>query len=306
MKICTVNFLIITLIVFLPITLLTQTHEGEKGDVNNDGTINVLDALKVVNHVLETDTLDDQEFWRADCNSSVCICDGDSFVNVLDVIKIVDIVLEVDYCLLVDIDGNTYQTIQIGDQCWMAENLKVTHYRNGDPIPNVISNSEWTNLTTGAYSDYNNDINKVYTYGRLYNWYAVCDWYVWYDDRSIAPEGWHVPSDEEWQTLIDYLGGSSVAGNKMKTMGTVEGGTGLWYSPNTGATNESGFSALPGGYRSGSGSFYAIGGGAYFWSSTRSSHGSAWSRRLYYNRSDIGRVYKRKKHGFSVRCVRDD
>jgi uncharacterized protein (TIGR02145 family) len=193
-----------------------------------------------------------------------------------------------------DIDGNVYQTVTIGTQVWMAENLKVTHYRNGEAIPNITNATTWSGLTTGAYCEYNNDINNVATYGRLYNWYSAVD------SRNIAPAGWHVPSDAEWQTLVDYLGGSSVAGGKMKEAGTTH-----WFSPNTGATNESGFSGLPGGYRVSSGTYYSIGYLAHFWSSTEYNSSSAWFRYLYYDGSEVARLYYNKRDGFSVRCVRD-
>jgi len=192
-----------------------------------------------------------------------------------------------------DIDGNTYQTVKIGDQWWMAENLKVTHYRNGDAIPNVTDVSEWSNLTTGAYCNYNNDDNNANTYGSLYNWYAVDD------SRNIAPDGWHVPTDAKWQTLVDYLGGDAIAGGKMK-----ETGTSHWKSPNTGATNESGFSALPGGYRGYTGLFADVGDYAYFWSSKW--YGStAWYRGLLYDYSGVYRGNFSHQNGYSVRCVRD-
>jgi len=194
-----------------------------------------------------------------------------------------------------DIDGNIYITTKIGNQWWMAENLKVTHYRNGEAIPNVTDDTQWINLTTGAYCNYNNDSTNVHTYGRLYNWYAVDD------SRNIAPEGWHVPTDGEWQTLIDYLGGSSVAGGKLKESGITH-----WNSPNTGATNETGFSALPGGYRSGSsGAFGHIGINAYFWSSTEYGSSFAWFRNLGYGGSGMYRGNFDERGGFSVRCVRD-
>ena len=197
-----------------------------------------------------------------------------------------------------DIDGNVYKTVKIGAQWWMAENLKVTHYQNGDSIPNVTDNTQWTNLTTGAYCNFDNDTTNVSIYGRLYNWYAVAD------SRNIAPEGWHVPSEAEWHILVDYLGGDAVAGGKLKATGTIEGGDGLWHEPNVGATNESGFTGLPGGYREPSGTFYAIGYGAYFWSSTVSDSDRAWSRFLRYNGSDAYR-FDDKYYGYSVRLVRD-
>ncbi|MBU0713276.1 PEGA domain-containing protein [bacterium] len=207
-----------------------------------------------------------------------------------------------------DIDGNVYKTVKIGDQWWMAENLKVTHYRNGDAIPNVTGDTEWSNLTTGAYCNYNNDDNNATnadTYGRLYNWYAVND------SRNIAPTGWHVPSDEEWKELEMYLGMSQSDADATGVRGTDEGGklketgTNHWSSPNTDATNESGFAALPGGYRGFYGSVYYMGNYAYFWSSTESEGGSAWGRRLNYSNSDVYRYYFSKQYGFSVRCVRD-
>ena len=202
--------------------------------------------------------------------------------------------------VVTDVDGNIYRTIKIGEQWWMTENLKVTQYRNGDSIPNVTDNLEWVNLTCGAYCNYNNDEVKVATYGRLYNWFAVSD------SRNIAPEGWHVPSDEEWQTLVDYLGGLSVAGGKMKTTGTIEEGNGLWYPPNDGATNESGFSALPGGFRyDRSGLFSSLSRTATFWSATKTNIPDAWSRRLKYNFSGVYRHYYNKHVGYLVRCIKD-
>ena len=193
------------------------------------------------------------------------------------------------------IDGNKYKTVQIGDQVWMAENLKVSHYRNGDAIPTGHSESEWSNLSTGAYAVYGGNESNADTYGYLYNWYAVDD------SRNIAPEGWHVPTDAEWTILTDYLGGSNVAGGKMK-----EAGMSHWWSPNTGATNESGFTALPGGYRGGYyGDYNVMGHFGVFWSSTEYSSRYAWSRLLSCNYSDVDRFSYDKQDGFSVRCLRD-
>ncbi len=209
-----------------------------------------------------------------------------------------------------DIDGNTYQTVKIGNQWWMAENLKVTHYNNGDNIPHVTNNNTWASLLTGAYCNYNNDINNVATYGRLYNWYAVDD------SRNIAPAGWHVPTDDEWKQMEMYLGMSQASANaigfrgtdeggKMKTTGTIQGGDGLWNYPNVGATNSSGFSAFPGGFRKHDGTFYLMGGNAVLWSSTEYSSIDAWYRVLYYSYSLVVRTNYYKQSGFSVRCVRD-
>jgi uncharacterized protein (TIGR02145 family) len=193
-----------------------------------------------------------------------------------------------------DVDGNAYKTIKIGNQVWMAENLKVTHYRNGDTIPYVTVDSDWFNLSTGAYCNYNHDANNVATFGRLYNWYAVDD------SRIIAPAGWHVPSDAEWQTLVDYLDGSYYAGGKLKETGVTH-----WQSPNYGATNESGFSALPGGYRSSIGIFKYIGEYAWFWSTSKSESGYAWPRYLHKDNIQVSRDSAGMHYGFSVRCVKD-
>jgi len=201
----------------------------------------------------------------------------------------------ITYGSMMDQDGNTYKTVTIGTQVWMAGNLKVTHYRNGNPIPNVTPGTQWSNLETDAYCNYDNDANNATTYGRLYNWYAVND------PSGLVPEGWHVPTGADWQTLVDYLGGSSVAGGKLKETGTTH-----WRSPNTGATNESGFSALPGGYRNDNGSFYDIGARAGFWSSSESGPIYAKSLYLFYYDSEVYSFWGRtKRSGFSVRCVRD-
>ncbi|MFZ1684556.1 MAG: FISUMP domain-containing protein [Candidatus Zixiibacteriota bacterium] len=194
-----------------------------------------------------------------------------------------------------DIDGNVYQTVTIGTQVWMAQNLRVTHYRNGDEIPNVTNGATWVSLTTGAYCNYDNDINNVAVYGRLYNWFAATD------IRKLAPAGWHIPSDSDWQVLVTYLGGGGVAGGKMK-----ETGTSHWQSPNTGATNESGISALPGGYcHSFLGTFNSKGFDANFWSSTESYSGYAWREDLDADKASIDRYAPQEQSGFSLRCVWD-
>ncbi len=193
-----------------------------------------------------------------------------------------------------DIDGNVYNTIQIGDQLWMAENLKVTHYRNGEAIPNVTGISNWGELSSGAYFSYDNNDSNTDTYGLLYNWYTVND------SRNLAPAGWQIPTDEEWDILVNYLGGEDIAGGKMKETGTTH-----WNSPNTGATNSSGFTAVPGGYRNYSGTFYYMGYAAYFWSATEHYSYTAWRRILYCHNSGINRHYSTKQVGFSVRCLRD-
>ena len=206
---------------------------------------------------------------------------------------------------MTDIDGNTYRTVQIGSQCWMMENLKVTHYRNGDPIPNVTDDTDWSNLTTGGYCHYDNDANNADVYGSLYNWFAVND------SRNIAPEGWHVPTDEEWKTLEMFLGMSQAQADGEGWRGTDQGGklkeagTMHWNAPNTGATNESGFTALPGGLRNCSGGFDSMGFHTGFWTYTETTGTAAWERYMNHDRSVIHRTYEDKHGGFSVRCVRD-
>lgn len=197
-----------------------------------------------------------------------------------------------------DIDGNLYHTVKIGTQVWMIENLKTTKYRNGDEIQSITENAAWWNSTKGACCDYNNDANNAITYGKLYNWHAVND------GRKIAPLGWHVPSIDEWSILINFLGGESVAGGKLK-----EKGTSHWQSPNTSATNETGFSGLPGGWRGdGDGTYGEIGTDGCWWSSSISGvGGNAINCDLYY--AD-GTIYKNstgsdKPYGFSVRCIKD-
>ncbi len=176
----------------------------------------------------------------------------------------------------------------------MAENLKVTRYQDGSQIPNVTNTSTWSGLTSGAWTYYNNDASNNAVYGKLYNWYAVAD------SRGLCPTGWHVPTVAEWTALSDHLGGSNVAGGKMKATGTQ-----YWRSPNVGATNESGFTALPGGSRFLGGSFLDQGYYAYFWSSSEDSSDVAWYRGLGYVFSGLGRGNYGKRVGFSVRCLRD-
>ncbi len=193
-----------------------------------------------------------------------------------------------------DIDGNVYHTVTIGTQTWMAENLKVTKYRNGDSIPNVTDGDEWYHLSTGAYCDYENTASNSSVYGKLYNWYAVAD------SRDIAPNGWHVASNAEWTTLTTYLVGEDVAGGMLKEKGTAH-----WLSPNEGATNETGFSALPGGYYYG-GSFGGLGSYGSWWSSTEySSDDRAWHRTVNSIYGRMGRSYYYQSSGFSVRCLKD-
>jgi len=193
-----------------------------------------------------------------------------------------------------DFDRNLYTTIKIGDQVWMGENLKTTYYNDGEEIPFVTGTTTWSNLTTHGYCWYNNDAATYKaTYGALYNWYTV-------NTGKLCPTGWHVPSDAEWTTLTDYLGGTSVAGGKLK-----EGGAAHWTSPNTGATNEYGFTALPGGLRNGSGTFVYIGSYGFWWSATETPATNAWNRAVSYTSSNVDVNIHAQKTGLSVRCLKD-
>ncbi len=193
----------------------------------------------------------------------------------------------------IDYDGNAYPTFTIGNQMWMAENLRVTHYRNGDAIPNVEDDATWEDLTSGAYCWYGNDQSANEKYGALYNWFAVDD------SRGLCPNGWHVSTNDEWTTLTTYLGGIYVAGGKMKATSD------LWTSPNTDASNSSNFSGLPGGGRGYTGVFDNVGYYGYWWPSTESSSDRAWFRYLHYYDGFVIVGNYDKESGFSVRCLRD-
>lgn len=193
-----------------------------------------------------------------------------------------------------DTDGNIYNTVTIGTQVWMTENLKTTRYNDGTIIPLVTDNTAWSNLITPGYCWYKND-EPTYgdTYGALYNWHTVAT-------GNLCPLGWHVPADKEWTDLSNYLGDVSVAGGKMKETGTTH-----WNSPNIGATNETGFTALPGGNRDISGNFNYIGYYGYWWSATAQNATYALPRYLSYDTSSVDEFPNDKKSGFSVRCVKD-
>ena len=191
--------------------------------------------------------------------------------------------------------GIVLPSVTIGTQIWMAKNLDVTTYRDGTPIPQVTDPNAWANLTTGAWCYYNNASANGLIYGKLYNWYAVND------PRGLAPVGWHIPSHAEWNTLSNFLGGSSVAGGFMKETGTLH-----WRSPNTAATNSSGFTALPAGFLdSGGASFLTINDNANWWSTTEVSIAGAYYRYMNYTNNTLYVNGVNKKQGNSVRCVKD-
>jgi uncharacterized protein (TIGR02145 family) len=223
-------------------------------------------------------------------------CDDNSTNTINDVIT-VDCVCAGTPSLFVqgngvtDIDGNFYPSIILGTQEWMQKNLAVTKYRNGNALVNAVTNSSW-NTTNGAYGIYGgSDVNNT-NYGKLYNWYAVND------TRGLCPTGWHVPTTIEWNAMEDYLGGVSVAGGKLKT---IDG----WNSPNLGATNESGYTGLPGGYRFTDGTYlYNLQLGQW-WTSTNSNTTSAHASRLFYQNAAVLKSTYDKKIGSSVRCLKD-
>lgn len=193
-----------------------------------------------------------------------------------------------------DIDGNTYKTVKIGTQIWMAENLKTTTFNDGTIIRQITGNSVWDTLSTPGYCWYKND-EAAYKdpYGALYNGYAITD-------GRICPTGWHVPAMEDWQLLVVFLGDSIKAGGKLK-----EAGTDHWLSPNKGADNISGFRAVPAGIRYFEGSFSSISYFTSFWSSAQVGLNDKWYMSLYYGDTKAGMGHKSNSFGFSVRCIKD-
>lgn len=193
-----------------------------------------------------------------------------------------------------DIDGNEYKTVKIGNQWWMAENLKTTKYNDGIAIPKVTDQVEWGDAITPGYCWYNNDITKYKaTYGALYNWFTI-------NTGKLCPTGWHVPTNAEWSTLTTYLGGNKVAGGKLKST------TGHWNGSNLGADNSSGFTALPGGHRHKHARFYDMGNIGYWWSATSSGPSISWFRLdSIYASSRLSSSTTFGTGGISVRCLKD-
>lgn len=195
---------------------------------------------------------------------------------------------------LIDIDGNVYQTVKIGGKEWMAENLRTSKFRDGTSIPQITDNTLWANTTSSAWCWYNNDNPFEKPYGKLYNGYAVND------SRGLCPVGWDVPTNAEWTIMTDLFGGLNFAGGPLKKEGTIH-----WESPNTGATNESGFYGLPGGSRFSNGSFFLIRQFGFWWSGTEVDSEVAWFHGLLYNDVIVNRNSFNKKYGLSVRCVKN-
>jgi uncharacterized protein (TIGR02145 family) len=194
------------------------------------------------------------------------------------------------YDSIYDSEGNKYRTIVIGTQTWTAENLRSTKLNDGTEIPFVPDGNGWASLTTPGYCWFNND---SVGYGAIYNWYAVAT-------AKLCPEGWHVPTDDEWTILTDYLGGKSIAGGMLK-----ETGTSHWQSPNTDATNGSGFTGLPTGYRNYGGGFNSIGNYGFWWTATEWSSTGAWYRDVFYGYNSVDRSNTIKRSGATIRCIKD-
>jgi len=286
----------------LPGTVILTPPAALPGDSNCDGEVNVLDVITTANYILGNNP---QPFCfeNADVN-------GDGVINVIDVTGTINIILSGGFVCgtstVTDIDGNIYNTVQIGNQCWMKENLKTTKYRNGTPIEYPgDDNAAWQNNTTGAYAWYNNDISWKESYRAMYNWHAVNN------INGLCPAGWHVPSDAEWTQLVDYvvaqgfpnqLDNLNGAGNALKSCRQVNSPLGGdcnttvhprwiehdWYPYHHGF-DEFGFSGLPGGVRDTNGNFFSLGAYGQWWSSTESSSTSAWLTSMFHIYGDVYR-----------------
>tara|TARA_B100001029_G_C15041849_1_gene444213 strand:+ start:722 stop:1777 length:1056 start_codon:yes stop_codon:yes gene_type:complete len=268
-------------------------EECSNGDMNSDNEINVQDLLLMVNCILE--------YNCEDCSD----LNQNNTTNVIDVLILVDIILNPQETVM-DVDGNIYQTVEIGNQLWMSENLKVTHFNNGDAITYIENDGHWGSLDEGQYGVYDDELTNTDIYGNLYNWLAVDD------IRGICPEGWHIPSYEEFIQLTDFIApegieswGNSAAGGKLKETGLEHWN---YFSDQISleASNESGFTGLPAGYRNtNSGDYINIGFDGYFWSSTEHSSELAWRLYLFYYSSGCAQDVFGKPNGFSIRCLKD-
>lgn len=207
--------------------------------------------------------------------------------------KVIDTLKKNIESKITDSDGNVYTSVDIGKQVWLVENLKAIHYSNGDPIINIADDSKWCSSIAGAYCDYKNKPDNSQTQGRLYNWYAASD------SRNIAPKGWHVATKEDWKILSEFLGNEN-AGGKLKQVG------GDWIKPNSGATNETGFTALPGYRREYGGEFSSdYGYGATFWTSSEKDEKNAFEIDLNYSYSYLRPMPNEKYTGLNIRCVKN-
>ena len=276
---------------------------GGSGNVNSGG-LNVTDIVAIVDFIIEFATFDECQFNEADINR-------DGSLNILDVLVIVDWIVNDSAPFAYDIDGNIYNIIEIGNQSWLKQNLKVTHYRNGDEIPTNYTGAEWVDLSSGAYSVYDSNPINANIFGNLYNYNAAID------ERGICPDGFNVPSDEEWNTLAvlldssttqDYFGiVSLIAGGMLKETGTIEDGDGYWHEPNEGATNETGFSARGAGSRNGTSTGYYLymGSSLYYWTTTALGEDDIIYWRLGFSNGKLIRQHWYGSSGMSIRCIQD-
>ena len=266
------------------------------GDINQDGTADATDL-----QITENDAYN----FAFGYNESDCSGDGASDASDMQIIennanlflfKSRPMSAQISETIT-DIDGNTYTMIEVCNQVWMNLNLNVSRYSNGDPIPQVTDSQEWLSLTTGAWCWYNND-SAAYAavYGKLYNWYAVND------PRGLAPEGWHVASDQDWSVIENCLGGSAIAGRKIKEAGNLH-----WVDNNITTTNSTGLTILPSGYRlEYDGMFYELGTYCSFWTASEGDNGMAMARDLQNNSDAVFSYQYDKVAGQSVRCVKNN
>lgn len=293
-----------------PITYITETTASSGGIINSAGST-AITSRGICWSSVDTPTIADNKaidttskdtficnlsgltanttyYVRAYATNAV----GTSYGNVLSFITLAKLFIAGSG--VTDADGITYKTIVISTQEWMAENLKTTKFNDGSTIPLVTINTNWQQLSTPGYCWYNNDeATFKNNLGALYNWYAV-------NTAKLCPTGWHIPSNEEWLTLVTNLGGDSMVGGRMKVIGTDQ-----WKSPNSGADNRSGFSAQPAGNRDGKGEFSNFSINARWWSSTETSTVSSWFRSLHYSNAAAQKGFNNKTVGYSVRCVKN-
>ena len=277
----------LTTVTFQYDTTTTYTHNISPTPDTTTGNSNVSFIVTLTGLTPKT-----KYHFRINAVNETGIGNGaDVVFNTTDTSKIsINFNPDLTYDSIYDFEGINYRTIQIGTQTWMAENLKSTRLNDGTEIPFVLDVGLWASLTTPGYCWFNND---SVGYGALYNWHTV-------NTGKLCPEGWHVPSDEEWTVLTDYLGGKSIAGGKLREVGTAH-----WMSPNTGATNESGFTGLPAGYRNYSGGFNSIRYYGFWWTSTEWSSSGAWYRDVNFGYNSVDRSNSNKKSGAAVRCLKD-
>jgi len=250
-----------------------------------------------VNAIISGLNADSRYHYRVKAVSLCGITHGEDNTFVTSLSGEINFNTAIEYGSVTDVDENTYRTVKIGTQTWMAENLKTTHLNNGKSIPQITDGDKWSQLSTPGYCWYNNDpdiFNYKALYGALYNYYAV-------ETGRLCPSGWHVPMAAEWNTMIMFIGNYGVSGGKLKETGIIH-----WRSPNAGATNESGFTALPGGKRfAGYGRFSLIGKSGYWWSSLDTRTSLIWEIFMTADYPAIQSPVADKQNGYSVRCVKD-